>query len=359
MASMSVRPDGLAGFVYKSSVENKARYIEESDLGVIKSPVNISTDSEGFFSDIVFGTNNEPRVILSYDVDSNGGLTFVQRTNGAWTTPMMIVTNYFNEYRGVITIAPDQKSSALWYQDDGWLGELIDINLAGDSFSSTEITNVVAAKPNMKIPFGLIAGADGKRRIALSTLGTISFGTETDANSGSFDWETIASSNVYVVQMGFALDGNDKAYIACCDDTTIPRTALLFENSGGSWVKHSLGPIDYWSHCAIAINSDDSSVWVAHNAPGGASPEGLKLWSNRADPNIWEKELSITNGMFIDSISGFEFTEYGTMKIAFKPYWNSHDLVYMYSTKFTIPEPVSICYLSFIICYLLKSRKIK
>ena len=336
MASMSVGPNTLAGFVYRSAVENKAKYVEESDLGVMKFPVDISTNLQGFFSDIVFGTNNEPRVILSYDVDSDGGLTYVQRTNGVWTSPMMIVTNIFNEYRSVITIAPGQKSKTLWYQDDGWVGELIDINLSGDSFSSTEISELVSAKPNTKIPFGMIAGADEKCRIALATLGTLSFGTETDVDSGTFDWEIIASSNVYVIQMGFALDANDKAYIACCDDTTIPATTLLFENSSGSWVKHSLEPIDYWSHCAIAINSDDSSVWVAHNAPGGS--ESLKLWSNRVDPNVWEKELSITNGLFIDSISGFEFSELGTMKIAFKPAWNSQDLIYMYSTKFGVPE---------------------
>jgi len=358
MASMSVAPDGLAGFVYRSAAENKAQYIEESALGVIEPSVDISTDLQGFFSDIVFGTNNEPKVILSYDVDSNGGLTYAQRTNGAWTSPMMIVTNYFNEYRGVISIGTDQKSSALWYQDDGWSGELIDINLAGDSFSSAEITNEIAAKPNAKIPFGMVTGADGKRRIALSTLGTISLGTETAVDSGTFDWETIASSNVYVIQMGFALDANDKAYIACCDDTTIPRIAMLFENSGGSWVKHSLGPIDYWSHCSIAVNPNDSSVWVAHNAPMGATPEGLKLWSNRADPNIWKKELSITNGPFVDSISGFEFTELGTMKIAFKPAWNSQDLVYMYSTKFFIPEPALFLILNFgfLIYYLRKFK---
>ncbi len=359
MASMSVAPDGFAGFVYRSAVENKAQYIEESDLGVMKSPVDISTDSEGYFSDIVFGTNNEPRVMLSYDVDSNGGLTFVQRTNDAWTTPMMIVTNYFNEYRGVITIAPDQKSSVLWYQDDGWSGELIDINLAGDSYSSAEITNEIAVKPDAKIPFGMTVGADGMCRIALSTLGVISFGTETDADSGDFDWEILASSNVYIIQMGFALDANNKAYIACCDNTTIPATTLLFENSSGSWLRHSLGSIDYWSHCAIAINPDDSSVWVAHNAPMGGTTEGLKLWSNRDDPNIWKRELSITNGVFVDSISGFEFTKLGAMKIAFKPFWNSQDLVYMYSTKFTVPEGgiiFSIFNFGFLIYYLRKFK---
>jgi hypothetical protein len=338
MASMSIGPDGLAGFVYRSAVENKAKYIEESALGIIETPVDISTNSQGFFSDIIFNTNNEPRVILSYDVDSNGGLTYVQRTNGVWTSPMMIITNYDNDYRGVITISKDQKSSVLWYDNAGTYGDLIDINLAGNSFSSAEITNEVAAKPDTKIPFGMITGTDGKRRIALSTLGTISLCTETSVNSGEFDWETIASSNVYVIQMGFALDADNKAYIACCDDTTIPKTALLFENSSGLWVKHSLGPIDYWSHCSIAINPDDNSVWVAHNAPMIAVPQGLRLWSNRDNPNIWKKELSITNGVFVDSISGFEFTELGTMKIAFKPTWYSQELVYMYSTKFTLPE---------------------
>ncbi|RLD11501.1 MAG: hypothetical protein DRI44_03335, partial [Chlamydiae bacterium] len=45
MASMSVAPEGFAGFVYRSAVENKAQYIEESELGVMKPSVNISIDS--------------------------------------------------------------------------------------------------------------------------------------------------------------------------------------------------------------------------------------------------------------------------------------------------------------------------
>jgi len=138
--------------------------------------------------------------------------------------------------------------------------------------------------------------------------------------------------------MGFALDANNKAYIACRDLSTTPSTAVLFENSSGSWVKHTLGPMGHWGHCAIAVNPDDGVVWVAHNVVVTDISNGFKLWSNRADPNVWKKEQSITNGIVVDSLAGFGITEFGTMKIAFKPDVNSTDLVYMYSTKFTIPE---------------------
>ncbi len=341
MPGMAVAPNGFAGFTYRSVSGSNAQYIEESGLGVMESPVAISTDLQGYNSDIVFGTNNEPRVILSYDVDDFGGLTFVQRTNGVWTTPMMIVTNFFNEYRGVITIDPDQKSSALWYQDDGYVGELIDISLSGDSYSSAVITNEVSTKPSQRRPFGMITGTDGKRRLALSYRDIFAdrlyLGEETSAKSGDFNWETITTNKVYAEQMGYALDGLNNAYIVCRKYTTEPGVAVLYENSSGPWIEHTLDPMGHWGHAAVAVDAA-GVVWVVHNIADASSPNGLKLWSNRDDPNVWQKEQSVTNGIYIDSIAGFGITELGTMKVAFKPDYLTQNLVYMYSTKFTIPE---------------------
>ncbi len=368
ISGMAVAPDGLAGFAYQSAANNKAHYIEESALGIMKPAVEITTNSQGFNSGIVFGTNGNPRITLSYDAAVNpGGLTYVQRTNGAWTSPMRIVTNNYDEYRSVIAIGPNQIPSVLWYKNDGDAGKLMDIT-AINSFSSTEILSPpfpinVASKSTdeCRRPFGMIFGTDSQRRIALSGRSEAEelwFGIEDSIGSEVFDWEQLSASNVYAEQMGFALDSNDKAYIACRDEGTTPSTAVLFENSSGAWVKHILGPMGHWGHCAVAVNPDNGSVWVAHNAVITDYPDGFKLWSNRADPNVWKKEQSITNGIIIDSIAGFGITELGTMKIAFKPNVNSTDLVYMYSTKFTIPEPfLFIIYQLLFIIYYLKMRK--
>jgi len=354
ISGMAVAPNGLAGFAYRSAADNKARYIEETSLGVMGSAVEISTDSQGFNAGIVFGTNGEPRITLSYDQDDTGGLTFVQRTNGAWTTPMMIVTNEYNEIRNVITIGPNQMPSVLWYSDGRDFGELVDVTSV-DSFSDTEVLSPpfpvnVASKSidECRRPFGMLFGTDNKRRIVLSGRGVdekLCFGIEDSVGGGvdNFSWTELSPSNIYVDQMGFALDENNNAYIACRDLSTTPTTAVLFENSSGPWNKHTLGPMGHWGHCIIAVNPDpDNSfpvVWIAHNIAGEDTTEGFKLWSNRADQNVWKKEQSITNGIYIDSLAGFGITEFGTMKIAFKPDVSSTDLVYMYCTKFGVPEP--------------------
>jgi len=366
ISGMAVAPNGLAGFAYRSAANNKAHYIEESTLGVMKPAVEITTNMQGFNSGIVFGSNNNPRVTLSYDDAPNpGGLTYVQRTNGAWTSPMRIVTNDYDEYRSVVAIGPNQIPSVLWYNDDGDKGQLVDITAVG-SYSSAEVlsppfpVNVASKSTDQcRRPFGMLFGTDSKRRIALSGRSgaeELWYGIETAVDSGLFDWEKLSSSNVYAEQMGYALDANDKAYIVCRDTSTSPTTAVLFENSGSSWKRHTLDPMGHWGHSVVAVNPDNGVVWVAHNVIGAQTPDGFKLWSNRADPNVWKKEQSITNGIIVDSLAGFGITEFGTMKIAFKPNVSSTDLVYMYSTKFTIPEPVSIYYLSFIIyCFVTKS----
>ena len=358
--TMELSPNGLAGFVYKSASNSNAYYAEESSLGVIKTPVAISADSEGFATDMVFGTNGNPRVILSADFNE-GGLTYVQRTNGAWTTPMIILTNFFDEYHGVISIVPNQKQSVLWYQDDGSVGELIDISASGDFFSSVEVSGSDwEVSSNYRRPFGMIGGTDGKRRIALSyhdafMKDKLRLGTETAPDSGIFDWDVITTNLNYSHILGFTLDDNNYAYIVVrdyVDYLTGGEAAAVFENSGGAWEKHVLDKAGDWLSCGVAVNPADGTAWVAQNS-GDLSNPILYLWSNRS--GNWKKEHSITNGPFVDTVAGFGFNEFGTMKIAFKPGWGSSDLVYMYSTKFGVPEPISICYLSFIIFYLLKS----
>ena len=146
-------------------------------------------------SDIIFGTANEPRVVLSYD--ASDGVTFAQRVTNVWNAPMLLVTNFFDEIRGVIAIAPDQKPSVLWYEDeDGANGKLIDINAAGDSYTSADVTvpPFPASPNNLRRPFDMIAGSDSKRRIVISGPGSgddqIWFGTEEAADSGTFTYDS-------------------------------------------------------------------------------------------------------------------------------------------------------------------------
>ena len=340
MTSMAISPDGTAGFVYRSASTSNAMYVQEISLGVLGSVTNLSNDPEGFISDLTFGSDNEPRAVLSYDTD--GGVTYVQRSNGVWNAPMMIVTNIFSERRAVIAIAPDDKSSVLWYENgNGANGKLITVSAAGDSFSASDVFSPpFSTTPNdLRRPFEMKIGTDGKRRIVISGPGSgddqIWFGTEDSVGAGSFSWEQVAASNLYADQIGFTLDDNDYAYIACKDFSwghPNARCALL-ENSSGSWVKHNLSDIPDWNRSAVAIDND-GNIWVAHNA---YAYNHLYLWSNRS--GSWKEEQTITNGFAIETISGFGFSDNNTMKIAYTPTVDSPELVYMYSTKFAIPEP--------------------
>ena len=360
MTSMAVAPDGTAGFVFRSAVTTNAMYAEETSLGTLGTHTTISSEPEGYISDLVFGLDNEPRAVLSYD--SVGGATYVQRSNGVWNAPMMIVTNIFDERRAVIAIGPNQKPAVLWYENgNGANGELIDINTTGDSYTSADVTvPPFPVSPNdLRRPFGIKVGTDDKKRIVISGPGSgddqLWFGVEDTAGAGTFTWEQIAASNMYADQIGFTLDDNNFAYITCKDFTLghPNATCALLENSSGSWTKHNLSGIPDWNRSAPAIDID-GNVWVAQNA---YTYNHFYLWSNRS--GSWKEEQTITNDFAIETISGFGFTDDNIMKIAFTPAVDSPQLIYMYSTKFAIPEPVSIFYLSFIICYLLKFRKFK
>jgi len=315
-------------------------YAEEASLGTLGTHTAISSEPEGYISDLVFGSDNEPRAVLRYDV--NGGAIYVQRSNGVWNTPMMIVTNIFDERRAVIAIGPNQKPAVLWYESgNGANGKLIDIITAGDSYSSADVTvPPFPVSPNdLRRPFGIKVGMDGKKRIVISGPGSgddqLWFGIEDTVGSGSFSWEQIAASNIYADQIGFTLDENDYAYITCKDFTLghPNATCALFENSSGSWVKHNFSGIPDWNRSAPAVDVD-GKIWVAQNA---YAYNHFYLWSNRS--GSWKEEQVITNNLAIETISGFGFTDKNVMKIAYTPTVDSSDLVYMYNTKFEIPEP--------------------
>ncbi len=344
LTSMAVAPDDTAGFIYQSGTSSNAFYVEESELGVLKAPVAISGDAQGYFSAIEFGADSEPRATLSFD-ENEGGVTYVQRTNGLWTSPMVVVSNFFVEYRHALTIAPDQKPSVLWYESDGGPnGELVDITVAGDSFSSAEITvPPFPTIPNgMRKPFDMIVGNDSLRRIVISGPGSsddqIWLGTETSIQSGDFDWEQVVVSNAYADQIGFVLDDNNYVYIVCRDKDEDPSTASVFENAsstGSSWTKHPLGEQGNDNRSAIAINPIDGSVWVAHNS--GIGGKSCYLWSNRS--GIWRKEQPFVYNTTLQTYAGFDFTKWGTMKVAYSPYQGIGAYNYAYSTKFGVPEP--------------------
>ena len=352
MTSMDVAPNGIAGFVYRQG-DIGARYVEESSLGSLNPVVDISTNMQGYISNIRFGSDNEPRVSLSYDVDELGGVTFAQRTNGVWISPIVVVSNNFtidNDRRHSLTLV-DNAPTVLWYenyQSGDTPGKLCTGNIAGDAFTYIEVDTPGFAPvfpADSRQPFMLATGSEGKRYLALQGPGSgderLYYGVETSKESGTFNWEQVpvdlTHSNAFAEQIGFGLDNNNKPYIVVRDYYTSPNYATLFYNTDGSWVKQTLSQQGTWNRAAVAYDSWNNCMWAVHNSAG---EEGnlLRLWSNRS--GNWKQEQTITNGPFIETISGFGFTDEGVMKLAFTPAVDSTELVYMYSTTFSdIPEP--------------------
>jgi len=352
MTSMDVAQNGIAGFVYREGT-NGARYVEEASLGILKSAVDISTNMQGYISHIKFGSDNEPRVSLSYDVDDLGGVTFAQRTNNTWISPIVVISNIFsydNDRRHVMTLV-DNAPTILWYENYQAVdtpGKLCTGNIAGDSFTYIEAivpTFAPISPRDSRCPFMLATGSDGKRHIVIQGPGDgpdlLYYGVESGKGSGTFSWEQVpialTHSNAFAEQMGFTLDNNDKPYIVVRDYNSDPNQAALYYNLIGTWVKQLLNQQGYWSRAAVAYDSWNDCMWVTHSSAG---EEGnlLRLWSTRS--GNWKQEQTITNGPFIETISGFEITDEGVIKLAFTPDVFSTELVYMYSTTFSdIPEP--------------------
>ena len=352
--SMAIKSDGLAGFVYSSYASNKAMYVEEDSLGSLKAPVAITADRQGSYSDLKYGTDDEPRVALANDVGDGGGVTYVQRSGGTWTTPIIVITNLFGECRNVMTLV-DNAPSVLWYENyqaGGYAGKLATGNPAGDTFTSVDVT--VPPFPNypgdLRLPFAMATDSNGKRCIALHGPGwgvdLLYYGVEDGKGSGNFDWEEIpislTHSNVYADQIGFSLDNLNNPYIVLHDYNTNPACAALFYKTGSSWMRQYLGPQGHWNRSAVAYDPWNDCMWVVHNTeivPNSTKDNHLlRLWSNRS--GSWKTEQLVTNGIIVETFAGLQVTSNGVIKLAYTPFVNSPQLIYMYSTTFSdIPEP--------------------
>ena len=266
---------------------------------------------------------------MSYDVNDYGGVTYVQRTTGVWSYPIMVITNIFDERRHAMTLV-DDKPSILWYEDyqsGGTYGKLCDGNAAGDTFTCMEVD--VPPFPNfpgdLRRPFAMDTGTDYKRHIALHGPGLganlLYYGLETAKDSGIFDWEEIplalTHSNVYADQIGFVLDNNDNPYIVLRNENTNPACAALFYKDSSTWIRKYLSPQGHWNRAAVTYDSWNDCMWVVHNS-AGADGNLLSLWSDRS--GAWKQEQTVTNGLFIETFSGFEVTDLGVMKLAFSPF---------------------------------------
>jgi len=330
--SMALSSDGNAGIILRAP--GYPVYVEESSLGYFGSFIGITTDSQGYMSDIVYDSLGEPNAVISYDI--TGGDSFIKRTSSVWDAPELIITNNLDERRAVIAIAPDDDVTVLWFDSpEKAIGELIEIDSNGNVNTVYEIsTNNLPIVPNkMRRSFGLVIGNDYKKRIVLSgqsnDINQIWFGTEQNAGSQIFDWELIALSNAIADQIGFAIDDNNFVYISCRENDN----CCVFENSNTNWLKHTLGDAPYWNRSAVAIDPR-GYAWVAHNS---SEYNHFYLWSNRS--GIFKEEQVIINDVPIETIAGFEFAPNGAMKLAYSPDVFSSDVIYMYNTTFVVPEP--------------------
>ena len=372
--SMAIMSDGLAGFVYSSAASNAAMYIEEDSLGSLKTPVAITADRQGSYANLKYGSDDEPRVSLAYDVGDQGGVTYVQRNGATWSSPIMVVTNFLDERRQVMTLV-DNAPSILWYEDyqaGGYFGKLCTGNIAGDTFTSIEID--VPPFPNypgdLRLPFEMATDSSGKRCIALHGPGLgvdlLYYGVEDNKGSGVFDWEEIplslTHSNVYADQIGFALDNNNNPYIVLHDYNTNPAAAVLFYKNSGTWARQYLSPQGHWNRAAVAYDSWNNCMWVVHNTEivAGSTKDNslLRLWSNRSGD--WKTEQVITNGFVVETFAGLEVTSNGVLKLAFSPFVDSPQFVYMYSTTFSdIPEPMVFIWISGLVGLWIWGRRFK
>jgi hypothetical protein len=318
--------------------------------------VEITRDRQGSYADLIYGNDDEPRVALADDVGDGGGVAFVQRNGSTWTTQITVVTNFFGDRKNVMTLV-DNAPTVLWYEDVTGAGQtpnglFCEGNIAGDTFTSTDVT--VPPFPNypgdLRLPFGMATGSDGKRHIALHGPGygsdLLYYAVEDGKGSGIFDWEevplSLTHSNVYADQIGFALDNNDNPYIVLRDYNTNPACAALFYKNTGTWTRKYLGPQGHWNRATVSYDSWNDCMWVAHNTevvPGSTKDNALlRLWSNRS--GNWKTEQLVTNGPIVETFAGLHVASNGVIKLAYSPFVDSPLLVYMYSITFSdIPEP--------------------
>lgn len=197
--------------------------------------------------------------------------------------------------------------------------------------------------------FDIKAGTDGRMRVVISGPGGtpaddhVLFGTETAVGSGTFTWEEVTNSWNWANQIGFALDQNNKAYIALKDQGT--GQCVVYNNVGGSWQAARFGTIDPNYPRLLAAVDYNNHAWVVFNARGGGS-NYVAVWSNRS--GSWSFEFNLTNApqgnyagcYFVQSAGGFEFDNEGYGWVALKPDWWSGNLeLWMFGP---IPEPVGV-----------------
>lgn len=336
MPGMGLSMDGKVGIVCRHGGGGTYFY-EESTLGVLGIPVQIGVTNSGYVAQVVYGTGGIVHATFSVD---GVGIMYRRRENGVWEAPRVVITNTLNERRHVLTLV--RNAPAVLFYEDGDFAEglLVRGDERGTVFTST---NVVAPgyfpiPPNgLRRPFGMKGGSDGRLRIVVSGPGAgddqLWYGVETGPGANSFVWESVAMDDVYGEQLGFGLTATDDPVIALRNGTT--NRLAVFWKSGGVWQHALLDYQEHWNRSAVAVDRD-GNVWVAYNSANAWGEMLFNLWSTRG--GSWRREQVITNGVFVETIAGFEINEENVFKLVMSPDVNSGEVWYWYSEKFMIPE---------------------
>jgi hypothetical protein len=183
--------------------------------------------------------------------------------------------------------------------------------------------------------FDIKAGTDGRVRVVISGPGGtpaddhVLLGTETAVASGVFAWEEVTNSWHWANQLGFALDHNNRAYIALKAQGT--GQCAVYDNTGGAWQVARFGTIDADYPRALVEVDGNNHAWVVFNGRGGGT-NYLAVWSKQL--GSWNFEFNLTNApagayagcYFLQSAGGFEFDNEGYGHVALKPDWWSGNL---------------------------------
>ncbi len=337
MPGMALGPDGLARVVCRNGAVG-SMYYEEGGLGVFGAPVQIAGTNSGYVAGIACGTGGVVHVTLSVD---GAGIAYVRRDGGVWSAPLVVISNPLSERRHVLALAGNAPA-ILFYEDGSFAdGVLCRGNEAGTAFVSTNVTapGYFPIPPNdLRRPFAMRGGTDGRLRIVLSGPGggddQLWYGVETAPAANSFVWESVALDDVYAEQLGFTLTAANEPVIALRNGTT--NRAAVYWKTGGMWQQQLLDFQEFWNRSAVAVDVD-GHLWAACNSANAWGSMLLNLWSTRS--GTWQREQVITNGVFVETIAGFEITEDNVFKLAVNPDVNAGAAWYWYSTQFMIPEP--------------------